>query len=42
MFERKLSSNEKLKWKQKAGVLVIEKPKDPPINITKVFKIERN
>ncbi len=36
-----LGSNEKLKWKQKAGVLVIEKPKDVPNNIAVVFKIER-
>lgn len=36
-----LGSNEKLKWKQKAGVLVIEKPKDVPNKIALVFKIER-
>ena len=36
-----LGSNEKLRWKQKAGVLVIEKPKDVPNNIAVVFKIER-
>ncbi|WP_461637030.1 alpha-L-fucosidase [Labilibaculum euxinus] len=36
-----LGSNEKLKWKQKAGVLVIEKPKDVPNDMAVVFKIER-
>ncbi len=36
-----LGSNEKLKWKQKAGVMVIEKPKEIPNDIAVVFKIER-
>jgi len=36
-----LGSNETFKWKQKAGGLVIEKPKDVPNNIAVVFKIER-
>ncbi len=36
-----LGSNEKLKWKQKEGVLVIEKPKDVPNDIAVVFKIKR-
>ncbi|HKK11631.1 MAG TPA: alpha-L-fucosidase [Flavobacteriaceae bacterium] len=38
---RMLGSYEKLKWKQKAWGLVIEKPKDVPNNIAVVFKIER-
>ncbi len=35
-----LGSDEKLKWEQKAEVLVIEKPKDVPNTIAVVFKIE--
>lgn len=36
-----LGSDKKLRWKQKAEVLIIEKPKDVPNNIAVVFKIER-
>ncbi len=36
-----LGSDEKIKWEQKAEVLVIEKPKDVPNTIAVVFKIER-